>query len=67
MIYKLEQFTNDISVMHDNAEYVYKLVENTTNEDTKQTLVGIAMTIKGQAVLADMLLEVLKSKKQPPE
>lgn len=53
--------------MKEGAEHVFKLVGNTTNEDTKQTLVGIAMTIKGQAVLAEMLLEVLKSQKQPPE
>ena len=63
---RIEQFQDDISVMNENDEHVMNMAEETLDKEHRTILSGYSQLIKGQAVLANMLLEVLKSQQQTP-
>ena len=63
---KLEQFADDISAMSENAEQIMNLVYQTADSDQQTIFSSYSLILKGQAVLGEMLLEVLKAQKQVP-
>lgn len=60
---KLEQFQDDISAMNENAEHILRQAEQAEDSEHRTILSSYSLLLKGQAVIAEMLLEVLKSQK----
>ena len=63
---KIEQFTDDISAMSENAEEIMSLVYQTADSEHQAMISSYSLILKGQAVLGDMLLEVLKTQNRTP-
>ena len=60
---KILQFTDDVSAMNETAEEVLQIVERTKHKNPAlgAILSSISLLLKSQAVLADIMLEVLRS------
>ena len=60
---KIEQFTDDVAAMNETAEEVLQIAKNTKlhNPDLGAILSSMSLLLKSQAVLADIMLEALKS------
>ena len=63
---KIEQFADDISAMSENAEQIMNQAYQTADNEHKLIFSSYSLILKGQAVLGEMLLEVLKAQKQAP-
>ena len=63
---KLEQFADDISAMHENAEHVLNQAGIAQDANKKSVLGSYSLLLKGQAVLAEIMLEVLKTQNRKP-
>ena len=63
---KLEQFRDDISAMNENAEHILQQANQTEDIEHRSILSSYSLLLKGQAVLGEMLLEVLKGLNKTP-
>jgi hypothetical protein len=58
--FNIERFQDDISAIHENAEEVLNKANQAENPDVKSIYSSYSLVLKGQAVLGEMILEVLK-------
>jgi len=56
----IERFQDDISAMHNNNEEVLDKANQTTNPDVMSIYSSYSLVLKSQAVLGEMILEILK-------
>lgn len=65
----IERLADDISSIHETADDVLQIAENTKyhNPDLGATLSSFSLLLKSQAVLAEVMLEILKEQQQPQE
>ena len=64
MATKLGQFQDNIAAMNENAEHILRQAEDTLDIEHRTILSSYSLLLKGQAVLVEMLLEVLKSQNE---
>jgi hypothetical protein len=61
MTINIERFQDDILVMHENAQEILNRANQTDNPDIKSIYSSYSLVLKGQAVLGEMILEVIES------
>ena len=66
MVANIDQFQDDISAMHENAETILKRAEKADSINQQSILSFYSLILKGQAVLGEIMLEVLKSQNEKP-
>jgi hypothetical protein len=62
---RIEQLQDEVSAIHETAEDILQLAEDTKHKNPTLggTLSSISLVLKGQTVLAEIMLEILKSQK----
>ena len=65
---RIEQLQDEVSAIHETAENLLQLAEDTKHNSPAlaATITNFSLVLKSQAVLTEIMLEVLKTQNQTP-